>query len=208
VTLTTSASKSAICVQVTNGDKPQSPRESAPNVWYNEIGAAKMSEQPMSPFNQHCVAYRDLCPVDPVGVSNRVSPGMDPNYSTHTGLYPWDQPAPGSAESCPMTQASDFSSVRQPRDDQAAGFKKELQRRVEVMPSGQRIRNLRDALGWTQRVAAKELRVSLRTVIRHEKGPRRAPWLRLPLLVRLCQLEREHADQIIAYRDYLGPERA
>jgi DNA-binding XRE family transcriptional regulator len=84
----------------------------------------------------------------------------------------------------------------------------QLNRILLGMSSGQRIRNLRAALGWTQRVAAKELGVSLRTVIRHEKGHRRVLWLRLPLLRRLCELEREHADQIIAYLDYRGPERA
>jgi DNA-binding XRE family transcriptional regulator len=83
-----------------------------------------------------------------------------------------------------------------------------LNRVLLGMTSGERIRNLRATLGWTQSVAAKELGVSLRTVIRHEKGHRRAPWLRLPLLRRLCELEREHADQIVAYLDYREPERA
>jgi DNA-binding XRE family transcriptional regulator len=79
---------------------------------------------------------------------------------------------------------------------------------LQGLESGQRIRNLRAVLGWTQRVAASELGVSLRTVIRHEKGHHSAASLRLALLRRLCELEREHADQIVAHLNYCGPEPA
>lgn len=38
------------------------------------------------------------------------------------------------------------------------------------LPYGQRIRDLRKALGWTQHDAAKHLGISVRTVIRHERN--------------------------------------
>jgi transcriptional regulator with XRE-family HTH domain len=76
------------------------------------------------------------------------------------------------------------------------------------MPSGQRIRNLRSLLGWTQRQIAMELGVSPRTVLRHERGQRRTPWLRLPVLLRLRQLESDHAEELIAYFTRAGRERA
>ena len=114
-------------------------------------------------------------------------PGMDPNY--------------GSRPSCgkPVLQASDFAWVQELRDELAAQFKAELRRRLQVLPSGQRIRSLRTVLGWTQSMAAEQLGISVRTVIRHEQGRNRLPWLRLPLLERLRELESIYAEQLIAY---------
>ena len=80
----------------------------------------------------------------------------------------------------------------------------ELQRQLremgrELMRFGQRLRELRRALGWTQRMAAVELGITVRTVIRHENGQHRTPWVRLPLLLKLRDLERVCAEEILAY---------
>jgi hypothetical protein len=112
---------------------------------------------------------------------------MDPSYSSHTGN--------GKL----AMQAGDWAWVQDFRDSQAAQFKAELWRRLQLMPSGQRIRNLRTVLGWPQSIAAKQLRISVRTVIRHEQGRNRTPWLRLPLLERLRELESIYAEQLISY---------
>ena len=53
-----------------------------------------------------------------------------------------------------------------------------------ALPFGQRIRELRRALGWTQREVAWELGVSARSVIRYEQG-RSAPLQSAPLLASL-----------------------
>jgi hypothetical protein len=109
----------------------------------------------------------------PVSAGSNLPRSMDPNYSTHTGPYPWDHLAPSSVGSRPTMQAGDFSWIRAWHDEQAAKFKAELRFQLLVMPSGQRIRNLRNLLGCTQRRAAMELGVSMRTVIRHERSPHR-----------------------------------
>ena len=76
----------------------------------------------------------------------------------------------------------------------------------EQMPFGQRLRELRRALGWTQRMAAIELGITVRTVIRHENGQHRTPWVRLPLLLKLRDLERVCAEAILAYLANVGRE--
>jgi len=50
-----------------------------------------------------------------------------------------------------------------------------------ALPFGQRLRDVRRALGWTQRYIASELGVSARTIIRYEQG-RSAPIQAAPLL--------------------------
>ncbi len=126
---------------------------------------------------------------------------MDPNDSTHGRPHAWDHPAPSSAaESRRRMQAGDFTWIQQLHDEQAARFKAELWRRLQLMPAGQRIRNLRSILGWTQRMAAAQLGISVRTVIRHEQGHHRTPWPRLSLLLRLRELESIYAGPIIAHR--------
>jgi DNA-binding XRE family transcriptional regulator len=92
------------------------------------------------------------------------------------------------------------------KHEQPANLKAEFRGRLFVMTSGQRIRNLRGLFGWTQRRAATELGVSVRTVIRHEQGQRRTPSLRLPLLLRLRELEWDHAEELIAYLSRAGRE--
>ncbi len=62
------------------------------------------------------------------------------------------------------------------------------------------------ALGWTQRMAAIELGVTVRTVIRHENGQHRTPWVRLPLRRRLRDLEAICAEEILAYLTHVGRE--
>jgi DNA-binding XRE family transcriptional regulator len=95
---------------------------------------------------------------------------------------------------------------RTTRPDQAEpqGQLREMGR--ERMPFGQRLRELRRALGWTQRMAAIELGVTVRTVIRHENGQHRTPWVRLPLLLKLRDLERVCAEEILAYLAHVGRE--
>ena len=68
-----------------------------------------------------------------------------------------------------------------------------------VMHPGQQIRILRTVLGWTQQQAAMELEISRRTLIRHEQGQHRRPWMRGSLLQRLRQVESEHEQQLFAY---------
>lgn len=63
---------------------------------------------------------------------------------------------------------------------------------------GQRIRTLRLALGLTQRQLASALGVSVRTVIRYERGQcKRRP--RHQLMVALIHLELAHAESIVEY---------
>ena len=80
----------------------------------------------------------------------------------------------------------------------------ELQRQLREMGReqvhfGQRLRELRRALGWTQRMAAVELGINVRTVIRHEKDQHRTTRVRVPLLRKLRDLERVCAEEILAY---------
>ncbi|SRR5216683_7231983 len=91
---------------------------------------------------------------------------------------------------------------------EAAYRAEELNRQLISMRllSGQRIRNLRIVLGWSQREAALHLGVSRRTVIRHEQGRNRHPWLRLPLLLRLRELESTYAGELIVYLGLFDPD--
>jgi len=79
-----------------------------------------------------------------------------------------------------------------------------LNRILEGMPPGQRIRHLREVLGWTQRMIAQRLGIAARTVIRWERGHHRTSRLRLSILRRLRQLEFEHAEEIIRYLSRAG----
>jgi DNA-binding XRE family transcriptional regulator len=75
----------------------------------------------------------------------------------------------------------------------------ELRRRLWGMSSGEHILALRKALGWTQEQAAAELRISRRSVIRHEQGQHLRPRMRKSLLKRLCELESDYAEQLAAH---------
>jgi len=57
-------------------------------------------------------------------------------------------------------------------------------------------------------MAATQLGISTRTVIRHEQGRSHGPWLRLALQRRLCELESNHAKELAAYLNDVEPERA
>jgi len=92
----------------------------------------------------------------------------------------------------PTTQPSDFAWVRTLREGHEGWSRADFWTRLESMPAGPRIRLLRRVLGWTQQRVADELRVSLRTVIRHERGQQhRANSWRW----RLSELERDHENQ-------------
>ena len=82
------------------------------------------------------------------------------------------------------------------REERKRQFVQLLRNSVVRMPFGQRIRNLRMLLGWSQRAAARHFGVSVRTVIRYERGESRRPSLELLLGVRA--LEDAHAEEIIA----------
>jgi len=74
----------------------------------------------------------------------------------------------------------------------------------EQMVFGQRILELRRALGWTQRMAAEELGINVRTEMRYERGQHRTPRVPLPSLLRLRDVESVWAEQILAYLDRAG----
>lgn len=133
-------------------------------------------------------------------------PGIDPNYSSHRGDYPASDTKTSSKKVSPMMPAGDFAWIQAWHDQQATNLRAELRARFFALTSGQRIRNLRGLFGWTQRRAATELGVSVRTVIRHEQGQRRTPSLRLPLLLRLREMESDHAEELIAYLSRAGRE--
>jgi DNA-binding XRE family transcriptional regulator len=102
----------------------------------------------------------------------------------------------------PVRQPSDFAWVRTLRDEYETSFQADFWTRLYVMPVGPRIRHLRRVLGWTQQRLADELRVSLRTVIRHERGQqhrRQAQWV-----WRLSELERNHGNQLLSYFYHVG----
>ena len=85
----------------------------------------------------------------------------------------------------------------------------ELQRQLremgrEQMVFGQRLLEVRRALGWTQYMAAEELGISVRTVIRHEKGQHSTPQVPLSALLKLRDVESVWAEQILAYLDRVG----
>jgi DNA-binding XRE family transcriptional regulator len=97
----------------------------------------------------------------------------------------------------PTTQPSDFAWVRSLREGHEGWFRADFWTRLESMPAGPRIRHLRRVLGWTQQRIADELGVSLRTVIRHERGQQHRA--NSKLLCRLSVLERDHENQLLTY---------
>jgi DNA-binding XRE family transcriptional regulator len=88
--------------------------------------------------------------------------------------------------------------LEQPVVDPAAA-QVEMRRRLWGMSSGEHIRLLRKVLGWTQEQAAAALRISRRSIIRHEQGRHLRPWMRNSLEMRLRQLEADHAEQLAAH---------
>ncbi len=86
------------------------------------------------------------------------------------------------------------------REEQKAQIAQVLRNSVVCLPFGQRIRTLRTVLGWSQREAARQFGVSVRTIIRHERGESFRPWWRLVEKVR--DLEEANAEELIAYLVY------
>jgi DNA-binding XRE family transcriptional regulator len=70
---------------------------------------------------------------------------------------------------------------------------------------GERLRNLRRVLGWTQREAAWQLGISARTVIRYEQGTHHPQLL---TLLTLQALESDHAQELDVCNDNHQPARA
>jgi DNA-binding XRE family transcriptional regulator len=87
------------------------------------------------------------------------------------------------------------------REGQKVQIAQVLRNSVVGKPFGKRIRNLRMVLGWSQRKTAEHFGVSVRTVIRHERGE--SFRLRLPMLQRLRALEADNAEELIAYLVYV-----
>jgi DNA-binding XRE family transcriptional regulator len=80
----------------------------------------------------------------------------------------------------------------------------ELQQRLQAtdrerIPFGQRLRELRRVLRWTQAMIAEEMGISARTVIRHEQGSNRLGRPHRRILLRLRALELRYAAEILAY---------
>jgi DNA-binding XRE family transcriptional regulator len=174
-------------------------------MWYKQFGTYQMSERDAKTSGDRLPSRVER---RPAYADSSWQPGMDPNYSSHVGPYPWDDMPATSVNSCPTKKAADFAYKQAWGSKRAEQNPAELLQQLRLTPPGQRIRNLRVVLGWTQAMAAVQLGISTRTVIRHEQGRNRRPWLRLPLLLRLCELESDHAEQLIAYLARVGPERA
>ena len=112
---------------------------------------------------------------DPTSAGQASVPANDPErppvlYRWQTGYVAPAQPEPQPPPPLPMSR--------------------------ELMPFGQRIRQLRHARGWTQRQVASALGVNVRTVIRHERGQTRRPWW--TLLTALRCLEKTYTGNSLA----------
>jgi len=131
---------------------------------------------------------------------------MDPNYRSPQVDIPRTENAPRRKPYRSAAQAANYAWLQGVLDQHATRLKSELQRQLEWRPSGARIRTLRAVRGWTQRMAARELGISVRTVIRHELGHNRTRWLRYGPQLRLRELETNYAEQIIDYVTRIRPE--
>jgi len=98
--------------------------------------------------------------------------------------------------------ASDFASDHVLGPQLVERLPAELQRQLHAMHFGDRLRGLRRALSWTQSRIAEEMGISVRTVIRHERGSNRRPHMRI--LLRLNDLESRHAAELLTYRARFG----
>jgi DNA-binding XRE family transcriptional regulator len=125
---------------------------------------------------------------------NDAAPNWRPHtHPNHSGPALSSSSYPASEPDYPWLREYKKPELRQPKPQP------ELQPvSRELMPFGQRIRELRRARGWTQRQAGYALGVSRRTVIRHERGRTRRPWWSLLETVR--RLEEAYAGEL---RDYL-----
>jgi len=124
---------------------------------------------------------------------------MDPNYRSPQVDIPRTENAPRRKPYRSAAQAANYAWLQGVLDQHATRLKSELQRQLEWRPSGARIRTLRAVRGWTQRMAARELGISVRTLIRHEQSQNRYGRLRFDPHIRLRALESGYAEQIVAY---------
>ena len=114
-------------------------------------------------------------------------------------------PRPAAATDAPLRLAmptippADLAWMQQLRSAHTARFQQELLATLASRPPGLRIRYLRAVLGWSQRIAATQLGISRRTLIRHEQGHHRTSSARASLLMHLGMLELAHANEILAY---------
>ena len=128
-------------------------------------------------------------------LSERLQELIEAKQSGQPAVLPNYAPLP---DRNPTRQSSDFAWVRTLREGHEGWFRAEFWTRLEAMPAGPRIRHLRRVFGWTQKRAADELGVSVRTVIRHERGQQHRPWPNSEWLWRLSKLERDHESQLFA----------
>jgi DNA-binding XRE family transcriptional regulator len=113
---------------------------------------------------------------------------QDPNWDPRTDLiYRGPHPAFPQGQSRPIGPQAVRQEEPTPRPRAPVRA---------ALPFGQRIRELRQALGWTQREVATQLGVSPRTVIRYELG-QSGPIQSAPLMA-LRRLESAHAQELHA----------
>jgi DNA-binding XRE family transcriptional regulator len=144
-----------------------------------------------------------------VGMGIVSNPSMYPNRSSpHTGDYPWTKKVPTREPSGSIADATNCAWLQSFMDEHTVRLRAELQRELEWRPSGARIHTLRAVRGWTQRMVARELGISVRTVIRHEQSHNRYERLRSEPHIRLRELESCYAEQIVAYITRMRPEQS
>src|SRR6266851_2612683 len=133
-------------------------------------------------------------PSGPLEANNTeiIYPWTDPNWRPRTDPNHSSPALSSSSYSVSEPEYPWLSKNRQPGQRQPEPLPQPQPMNRELMPFGQRIRELRRARGWTQRQAGYALGVSRRTVIRHERGYTRRPWWSLLETVR--RLEAAYAD--------------
>jgi DNA-binding XRE family transcriptional regulator len=134
----------------------------------------------------------------------RLRAGMDPNYHSPQPDIPPAENRPRRKPYRSEARSADRVWLEGVLDQHAARLRAELQRQLALRPAGARIRTLRAVRGWTQTTAARELGISVRTLIRHEQGHNQTRWLRCEPHIRLGELESVYAKQIIASITFPG----
>jgi DNA-binding XRE family transcriptional regulator len=125
------------------------------------------------------------------------SPRTDPTYSgTEPAFIQLMSDAEYDRHMAGSSERRQLASNPYPPIGSGERIELPMSRRVvrAALPLGQRIRDVRRALRWTQRDVALELGVSRRSIIRYEQG-RSAPLQSAPLLA-LRRLESTHAHLI------------
>ena len=144
--------------------------------------------------------YPESPEIKRVGVGIVSTSSMDPNHSSpHTGDFPWTKKVAAQKPSGSVADAANVAWLQSFMDQHTVRLRAELQRELEWRPAGARIRSLRAVRGWTQCIAARELGISVRTLIRHEQSHNRYERLRSEPHIRLRELESTYAQEIIAH---------